>query len=51
MGFEVMATGYDFPAQIYSRRVEGSERMPAFLNTTLWGVKHAPTPADYRFEL
>jgi hypothetical protein len=50
MGFEVMATGYDFPAQIYSRRLEDVHRQPAFLNTTLWGRKVAPTPGDYRYE-
>jgi hypothetical protein len=51
MGFEVLATGYDFPAQVYARRTADTHRHPAFLNTTLWGVKRAPTPADYRFEL
>jgi hypothetical protein len=51
MGFEVVATGYEFPAQIYSRRIEDSHRHPAFLNTTLWGQKVAPTPGEYRYEL
>jgi hypothetical protein len=51
MGFETRATGHDFPAQIYSRRLKDSHRFPAYLNTTLWGVKTRPTPADYRFEL
>jgi hypothetical protein len=51
MGLEVVATNYDFPARIYSRRVDGTHRMPAFLNTTLWGEKRAPTPDDYRYEL
>jgi hypothetical protein len=51
MGFEVLATGYDFPAQVYARRTADTHRHPAFLNTTLWGVKRAPTPADYRYEL
>jgi hypothetical protein len=51
MGFEVLATGYDFPAQIYSRRVGDSHRQPAFLNTTLWGQKRGPTPDEYRYEL
>jgi hypothetical protein len=51
MGFEVVATNNDFPAEIYSRRLEDSHRFPAFLNTTLWGEKRAPTPADYRYEL
>ena len=28
-----------------------AEHMPAFLNTTLWGEKRAPTPDEYRYEL
>src|SRR4051812_9990581 len=51
MGFEVVATGYDFPAQVYARRTPGSERHPAFLNTTLWGRKTGATTEDYRFDL
>jgi hypothetical protein len=51
MGFAVVATGYDFPAQVYARRAAGTERMPAYLNTTLWGEKRAPTPSEYRYEL
>ena len=51
MGFEVLATNYDFPARIFSRRVATTQHMPAFLNTTLWGEKRAPTPAEYRYEL
>jgi hypothetical protein len=51
MGFEVVATNNDFPAQIYSRRLADSHRPPAFLNTTLWGEKRARTPAVYRYEL
>jgi hypothetical protein len=51
MGLEVIATNNDFPAQIYARREAGLHRLPAFLNTTLWAEKRAPTPADYRYEL
>jgi methyltransferase family protein len=51
MGFEVVATNYDFPARIYSRRLAETQRQPAFLNTTLWGEKRAPTPDQYRYEL
>jgi hypothetical protein len=51
MGFEVKATNYDFPAKVVSRREPGTQDMPAYLNTTLWGEKHAPTPAEYRYEL
>ncbi len=51
MGFEVIATNYDFPVRLYSRRVATTQHMPAFLNTTLWGEKRAPTPDEYRYEL
>jgi 2-polyprenyl-3-methyl-5-hydroxy-6-metoxy-1,4-benzoquinol methylase len=51
MGVEVIATNYDFPARIYSRRDRTSHQLPAYLNTTLWGEKRAPTPDDYRYEL
>ena len=51
MGFEVLATNYDFPARIFSRRVATTQHMPAFLNTTLWGEKRASTLAEYRYEL
>jgi hypothetical protein len=51
MGFEVVATNYDFPARIYSARDPVSDREAAFLNTTLWGEKRAPTPDEYRYEL
>jgi hypothetical protein len=47
----VVATNYDFPARIYSRRVPGSQFHPAFLNTILWGEKRAPTPDEYRYDL
>jgi hypothetical protein len=51
MGFELLATNNDFPIRLYSRRVPGLELLPAFLNTTLWGQKLAPTPSEYRYEL
>lgn len=51
MGFEILATNYDFPVRLYCRRVAATQHMPAFLNTTLWGEKRAPTPAEYRYEL
>jgi Methyltransferase domain len=51
MGFEVVATNYDFPVRLYSRRDPIGQRMPAFLNTTLWGEKRAPTPEEYHYEL
>ena len=51
MGVEVVATNYDFPARLYARRLDGTQNMPVFLNTTLWGEKRAPTPDEYRYEL
>jgi SAM-dependent methyltransferase len=51
MGVEVIATDYDFPARVYSRRMAGTHNMPAYLNTTLLGEKRAPTPDEYRYEL
>jgi hypothetical protein len=51
MGFEVVATNYDFPVRLFARRVQATQHMPAFLNTTLWGEKRAPTPDEYRYEL
>jgi Methyltransferase domain len=51
MGFDVVATNYDFPVRLYSRRVADMQHMPSFLNTTLWGEKRSPTPDEYRYEL
>jgi hypothetical protein len=49
MGFEVVATNYDFPARIYSRRVPDMQIHPAFLNSTLWGEKRGPTPDELTY--
>ncbi|HYP49253.1 MAG TPA: methyltransferase domain-containing protein, partial [Thermoleophilaceae bacterium] len=51
MGFKVVATNYDFPIRMHSRRVPGLELHPAYLNSTLWGEKVAPTPPEFRPEL
>jgi hypothetical protein len=51
MGFEIVGTDYDFPVRLFARRFPNTEYMPAYLNTTLWGIKRAPTPAEYRYEL
>jgi hypothetical protein len=51
MGCEVVATDYDFPAVIYSRREPETNRALAYLNTMLWAEKRTPTPARYRYEL
>jgi SAM-dependent methyltransferase len=51
MGLDVVATNYDFPIRLHSRRVPDLQLAPAFLNTTLWGEKRAPTPDEYQYEL
>jgi hypothetical protein len=51
MGFEVVATDYDFPAFIYARRDAYANRALAYLNTMLLGEKRGPTPAQYQYEL
>jgi hypothetical protein len=47
----VVATNYDFPVRMYSRRDATLQSSQAFLNTTLWGEKRASTPQEYRYEL
>ncbi len=51
MGFEVEATGYDFPVRLLARREPSVAAHAAWLNTSLWGRKREPTPDDYRYEL
>jgi SAM-dependent methyltransferase len=51
MGFRTIATDYDFPVRLYARRTPGTQLMPAFLNTILWGEKESATPDDYQYEL
>ncbi|WP_158303897.1 class I SAM-dependent methyltransferase [Saccharophagus degradans] len=51
MNFNVVSSGYDFPAKIVSRRRPFSFVSPAFLNVTLYGLKKGPTPSEYIYEL
>jgi hypothetical protein len=51
MGFRTVATNYDFPIRLHSRRVADLQEHPAFLNSTLWGEKVAPTPDEFHYEL
>lgn len=51
MNFNVISSGYDFPAKIVSRRLPLSFISPAFLNVTLYGIKKGPTPSEYIYEL
>jgi SAM-dependent methyltransferase len=50
MGFNVIATGYEFPVKLYSREVPASRDLPAYLNVVLYGEKTAPTPREYIYE-
>lgn len=50
MGFEVLATNYEYPAAIWSHEVADSSAHPAFLNVNLVGRKTAATPDQYVFE-
>jgi len=51
MGFDVIATNYDFPARIFTGRIKGCHAAPAFLNSCLFGEKTGTTPAEYVYEL
>jgi len=55
MGFTVYATGYEFPARIFSgKNHQGlwlrSQHAPAYLNVCLAGEKTGVTPVDYAYE-
>jgi hypothetical protein len=50
MGFTVLATDYEFPTRLYSRRQPGVAELPSFLNVRLFGEKVSQTPATYIFE-
>ncbi|MCC6521934.1 MAG: hypothetical protein IT373_04675 [Polyangiaceae bacterium] len=51
MGFEVHCTNYDFRAAIWARETPRQQVHPAFLNSNLFGIKTAATPAEYVYEL
>jgi hypothetical protein len=50
MGFNVIATDYEFPVKLYSRRHPEMIRERSFLNVRLLGEKTQPTPAEYIYE-
>lgn len=50
MGFNVIDTVYEFPAQIYTPQVPNTGGEAAFINTCLLGEKTAPTPSEYIYE-
>jgi len=50
MGFEVIATDYEFPSKVVSMRVPGLVRLPSYLNVRLFGEKTSATPESYAYE-
>ena len=48
MGFEVIGTEYQFPAEIHSQ--ESGIHLEAWLNVHLFGEKTGPTPAHYVYD-
>ena len=50
MGFQVIGSDYEFPAQVLAECDPGTANGSAFLNVCLYGIKVAPTPDTYRFE-
>jgi SAM-dependent methyltransferase len=50
MGFQVIATEYEFGAEIHSPRTPESKFQPAFLNVLLFGEKMCKTPDVYIYE-
>lgn len=51
MGFQTLATDYEFPAQIHSEQDPVAKEHPAFLNARLVGQKLSKTPSTYIYEL
>jgi SAM-dependent methyltransferase len=51
MGFNVISTDYEFPAQVVSDVDPIARLNPAFLNVRLLGEKTAHTPESYIYEL
>lgn len=50
MGFNVLATDYEFPSRIFSQREPNTAVKPAYLNVRLFGTKQQPTPEEYIYE-
>lgn len=50
MGFNVIATDYEFPVRLFSQREAEGFLGAAFLNSRLLGEKVGETPADYVYE-
>jgi SAM-dependent methyltransferase len=50
MGFQVIATDYEFPAKVLTFREKLYAQHPSFLNVRLYGKKVAKTPPQYVYE-
>ena len=50
MGFEVIATDYEFPVRLKAKETPEVSFLPAYLNTRLIGKKTATTPEEYVYE-
>ena len=50
IGAHVVATAYEFPARIYSRRLPDTAGGASFLNVILLAEKVAATPSNYVYE-
>lgn len=50
MGFNVIATDYEYPVKIFSRRDKTSHIIPAYMNVRLFGEKTGKTPLEYHYE-
>lgn len=50
MGFEVIATDYEFPVRLSAKESFDVRFMPAYLNSRLFGRKTGETPEEYIFE-
>lgn len=50
MGFEVLETEYQFPAEIHALESPDAKNAESFLNVVLLGRKVQPTPEDYFYE-
>lgn len=50
MGFRTLATDFEFPVRLYSRRDRIAANGPSYLNVRLYGEKVGATPAEYVYE-
>lgn len=51
MGFQIIATDYEFPVRLYTPRDRWLNRGQSYVNVRLLGEKTSTTPTDYIYEL